>query len=526
MLKAIFKGLATTFIFFALAEVGLRVAYTVRNAMVRYVPLPYAFGDDYGPTPPWLDRLMILRGDPELVWRLEPNVHRTYLDVFSPVRVESDRLTLLRRFNPAVPAEFRNNPTWAIDINADGFRGPEFSAAPPAGAVRIACVGDSWTFGMPVGQHETYPERLASWLGADLPGRRFDIRNFGVLGYSSFQGLQVFKSRVLALKPDVVAIGFGMNDSEVAGYRDKDMAGGSEPTPLRARITSALKGAVQSTEDYKLLDYAALVVRFKPKPLESYLKEPPDGKSGGTVDYDAIEPWTRVSPHDYEANIREMIGLARGQGARVVLLDNELWEGSPYRAVLKRIASELQAPLVDSYQLVTDARAGIERDLEQRFGLASATRGQTGADSGSSDGMTTVVFRVFKGDATVPRALSIVAANPALGGLSPNTILMHDDGQGGDERAGDGVWSYSARLPAGTTVSYVYTNSGARGRWEGLDVPHIRSVAVPSSSGAPVYLPIETFGRVYMQGDDWHTNAVGYDLIGHGVARAVEPLIR
>jgi hypothetical protein len=67
----------------------------------------------------------------------------------------------------------------------------------------------------------------------------------------------------------------------------------------------------------------------------------------------------------------------------------------------------------------------------------------------------------------------------------------------------------------------VYTNSGVPGKWEGLDVPHIRRVNVPSTNDHPFYLPIETFGRVYMQGDDWHTDAVGYDAIAHAVARAI-----
>ena len=47
------------------------------------------------------------------------------------------------------------------------------------------------------------------------------------------------------------------------------------------------------------------------------------GKSNDVVNYDTIEPWTRVSPHDFERNLREMIALARGRGARVVMLDNE-----------------------------------------------------------------------------------------------------------------------------------------------------------------------------------------------------------
>jgi hypothetical protein len=118
--------------------------------------------------------------------------------------------------------------------------------------------------------------------------------------------------------------------------------------------------------------------------------------------------------------------------------------------------------------------------------------------------------------------LSIVGVEPELGGLVPNTIAMRDDGTGGDQRAGDGVWSYLAAFPSARTVSYMYTNSGAAGQWEGLDVPHIRRAEVPAAAGRTVYLPVETFGRVYMQGDDWHTDAVGYDAIAQGVARAIE----
>src|SRR5438093_986082 len=65
------KSLVTTIIFFIGAEIALRTAYAVRNAMVRLVPLPYAIGDEYGPLPPWLDRLEILVPDEGLIWRGE-----------------------------------------------------------------------------------------------------------------------------------------------------------------------------------------------------------------------------------------------------------------------------------------------------------------------------------------------------------------------------------------------------------------------------------------------------------------------
>ena len=163
-MRALAKALTTTVIFFLLVEIVLRGAYFVRSSMVRVVPLPYAFGDDYGPIPPWLDALLILKNDNTLIWKNEPNVRRTYLDVFSPVRTEHDRIALLRRFTPAVPQAFRSNPTWDVRINSLGYRGDEMSAAPRPSTIRIACVGDSWTFGMPVGQDQTYPSRVAAWL--------------------------------------------------------------------------------------------------------------------------------------------------------------------------------------------------------------------------------------------------------------------------------------------------------------------------------------------------------------------------
>jgi hypothetical protein len=139
----------------------------------------------------------------------------------------------------------------------------------------------------------------------------------------------------------------------------------------------------------------------------------------------------------------------------------------------------------------------------------------------------TVIFRVFHGNVPVQSAMSIVGTVPQLGDLVPNAIQMHDDGRDGDERAADGVWSYAASLPAGQRVFYVYTNSGTRGVWEGLDVPSIRHLTVPTTAGAgPVYLPIDTFGQLYMQADNWHTDAEGYDLIADAVAKAVKSRAR
>src|SRR5580765_286284 len=213
VVRVIGKSVATTLIFFVLVELALRGVYAGRNAFVTYVPLPYVVGDDYGPIPPWLDNLLILRPDPALIWRNISNARRNYVDIFTPVWRDSDRLALLRRFAPWLPKPFRANPVWRIALNSEGFRTPPFDAATRPGVLRIACIGDSWTFGMNVEQNQTYPARLEALLNARPPIgiRGVDVMNFGVLGYTSFQGLQLLKTRVLALHPDIVVVGFGMN---------------------------------------------------------------------------------------------------------------------------------------------------------------------------------------------------------------------------------------------------------------------------------------------------------------------------
>jgi len=499
VLRVVGKSVATTIIFFLLVEVTLRVVYAGRNAVVHYVPLPYVLGDDYGPIPPWLDDLRILIPDPVLIWRNVPNARRTYVDIFTPVRRDEDRMALLRRFAPWLPQEFRANPVWKIALNTEGFRTAPFDVEKRPGVLRIASIGDSWTFGMNVDQTQMYPARLAALLNAEPPPgtSAAEVMNFGVLGFTSFQGLQLLKTRVLPLHPDVLVVGFGMKDSDVAGYRDKDVISHG-PVRWRDRV----KSLTSRSEALALLKYSALALRFRPQSFGEFLKaeaKTDQGKSNASVDYNELEKWTRVSPRDYDANLREMIVLARAQGTRVILLDNELWSGSPYRPVLRAISEQEHVPLVDSLRLIADARNRIEREMESQFRLAPASDGASNANAQTPSTDVPVVFRVSQGRYAVPTRLSIVGNHRSLGDFSPNTIAMHDDGLNGDERAGDGVWSYRAMIPAGTHVRYVYTNSGAPGQWEGLDLPHVREMqAIAQPSGAPMYLPVETFGRIYI----------------------------
>jgi lysophospholipase L1-like esterase len=508
-----------TLVLFIGTELALRGAYFARNSVVDYVVLPYNAAQDFGPIPPWIDNRRILERDEVLFWRNRRNVQAAYMDVFSPVHEEKDRTALLRQFFPDLPDSLTGNPVWNVALNSRGFRNTEFPTEKRPGALRILGIGDSWTFGANVDQSEAYPQILSSLLGQEFSTADFEVLNLGVFAYTSHQGLLLLKTQALDLDPDIVLIGFGMNDASVAGYRDKDLTDHGPSLPGRI---------LENIEVYELYQYLAQIANYKYGSIGMYMRKvaevvgTPDeawiGREGHEqADYDSLESYTRVSPIEYEKNIKEMIDLARNEGAEVILLYNQLWD-TPYREALRRLSEQENVPLVDSKVLIDEAKSKLGRDLEQRLQLIPQE-----AKSGSNGDATDIVFRVYSGDYPVQEAMYIAGIHPMLGDGVPNAVRMYDDGSNGDQRAGDRVWSYSVSLPVGETILYVYTNSGPSGQWVGLDVPDIRRVTVPpANDGTTVYRPIDTFGEIYMQADGWHTNGAGYELIARAVLQELK----
>src|SRR5712692_9529656 len=261
-------GLAATILFFGVLECSIRVMYWARNSRVTYVPLPYVIGHDYGPVPPWMNSLLIVAPDKDLIWRNRPNLTRRYVDIFSPIRSDEERLALFRRFSPNLPAGLEGSGSWEISLNSEGFRDQEAPRGKSSSAFRIVCLGDSWTFGMNVGQNQAYPQRLGAVLRLQFPSASFEVLNRGVLGYSSYQGVELLRNHVLNLGPDVVVIAYAMNDSKVTGYRDKDLAAWERNLPFQERAVRLMR----NSETYKLLQYVALILGHKPQSIGIYLK--------------------------------------------------------------------------------------------------------------------------------------------------------------------------------------------------------------------------------------------------------------
>ena len=504
-----------TLVCLLLIEVGIRVVYGIRNYRAEYVILPYMVRN-FGAPPPWANGLRILEPDDELMWHGRPHAQQKYLDLFCPMKSEDERKAMLSRFSPTVPEEFRNNPAWEVKLNSEGFRGADFTPGKQANTIRVVALGDSWTLGHNVNIDESYPQRLASLFHQEFPNKDIEVLNLGMFAYTSHEGLKLLQREALKLQPDIVLIGFAMNDSAISGWHDKDVF-----VPKHKQLS--LKQLIRdNSEIYKLAVYLAQVSKFESITLGETIKAVSDPKAEFLYeawvsaealeanDYERLAPRVRVPPSEYEQNIREMIGLVREHGALPILLHNDLRPGSPYQSALQKISREQAVPLVDSCELIGIAKQRIESELEKRLGLQAVPAPAPGS------GETTVVFRVFLDRAVVSKAMYIAGPHPQLGDDAPNRVAMFDDGTHGDQRAGDNVWSYSATFSPGQKIFYVYTNSGAEGRWENLDVPKIRTFTVPGGSG-PVYRPIETFGKLYLQADGFHTNSAGYDLIARAV---------
>lgn len=106
-----------------------------------------------------------------------------------------------------------------VSINALGQRGPEARQEKPPDTLRVVAVGDSLTFGYGAPQEGTWPAALQRDLAHQLStfsSTSVEVLNLGVSGYNSADEARVVEMKALALDPDVIVVGYFLNDPQVA----------------------------------------------------------------------------------------------------------------------------------------------------------------------------------------------------------------------------------------------------------------------------------------------------------------------
>lgn len=113
-------------------------------------------------------------------------------------------------------------------FNNYGFSGPDFQLEKKPGVLRVVCLGGSTTeYNWPP-QMETLLKDNAARQGRDL---RFEVLNFGKVGYTSLHDMVNFTVNAIEFSPDYVVVHSGWNDTVSRNW----------PQPVRRDYSDILK---------------------------------------------------------------------------------------------------------------------------------------------------------------------------------------------------------------------------------------------------------------------------------------------
>ncbi len=204
--------------------------------------------------------------------------------------------------------EGRWDGTW-YSTNTLMMRGAEL---PPyhEGQYRVVALGDSCTFGKGVLESECWPRQLETLLeGELLPDTTPVVANLGVNGYSSGDYRVIFDNVGADLEPELVIIGFNLNDFPNAVMQvDQTVFQGK--TNLRSKIPGGLRNKLGSLALYRWMRatyYEANEARDRAN-AEKLASE-----------IGSDDPTQRDRLDRARAELEQLIGRAREVGAHVLL---------------------------------------------------------------------------------------------------------------------------------------------------------------------------------------------------------------
>jgi len=228
--------------------------------------------------------------------------------------------------------------TFAVSTDPLGLRAPLHPVDKPGGTFRVMTLGCSTTFGWGVDDDQAYPvvlERLIRAAGHVST----EVINGGQPGYTSFQGRWLWNSVLDDYEPDVVLVGYIVQDARKAAYSDKSQA--------------VLQQDARYLKDHLLYRFRTYMgLRELLGGIQTRAKERGQGDEGGVY---------RVPPEDYVENLRDMVSEIRDQGGQPVLfgypLEREGYTGE-HRRILAAAAEQLEVPHLDLQARMTEATHG------------------------------------------------------------------------------------------------------------------------------------------------------------------------
>ncbi|MCB9742347.1 MAG: hypothetical protein H6740_07105 [Alphaproteobacteria bacterium] len=241
--------------------------------------------------------------------------------------------------------------SFPVSTNADGLR-TAHGQEKPDGVFRVMAMGCSTTFGWGVADAETYPDRLEGLLRA-RGHAQVEVINAGQPGYTTFQGRWLWDEVLADYKPDLVLVGYIVQDARKAAYSDLSQAVlTQDPGFLRRNLLYRSK--------------LFLGLRVLTGGLLVRTKERAEGGEAGVY---------RVSPESYVENLRALAASISEVGAEPVFFGFPLEvEGYTefHRIVLRTTAEDIGIPHFDPSAQVTAAARSERLYFEKDRGHPNA----------------------------------------------------------------------------------------------------------------------------------------------------------
>jgi GDSL-like Lipase/Acylhydrolase family len=124
------------------------------------------------------------------------------------------RLTGLGTPKPTGYAPVDTKRKGMAPTNSRGYRDLERAVAKPPGVKRLLSLGDSFAWGASVEFDDTYAQRVSRALARRRSGERWEVIQLAQPGMNTVEQASQLVEEGMAYGPDVVVLGFVLNDSE------------------------------------------------------------------------------------------------------------------------------------------------------------------------------------------------------------------------------------------------------------------------------------------------------------------------
>jgi hypothetical protein len=213
--------------------------------------------------------------------------------------------------------------------------GSRAEADPASEAITILCVGDSHTYGLPLPREESYPAQLERRLSERHPDRRFQVVNLGIPGTNSGYVANRLERQLLQLRPRLVLVWVGINNSWNAVEAEGGGAAGAlHRLLLRSRLYR-LASIAWYTRTGHQYDPAQHGGWFEGEESPSRRREP------DASEVDALAP-------GLARDLARIVETSRALETPVALLAYPMRKQKPLNLVIERAAFESDVPVVDT----------------------------------------------------------------------------------------------------------------------------------------------------------------------------------